>query len=156
SGLLTAVLQNLENQDFGFEQNRRFVARINPMVRLDQLTLLYRRIEESLLRIPGVSAVALAKYSPLGGDNWGAGIWVEGHPAPGPRDNNFASMNRVTAGYLDTTGNPILRGRGISEQDTAASRRVAVINEAFARKFFRNEDPLGKHFGRDGLPPGHY
>jgi predicted permease len=159
SGLLTAALHSLENQDFGFDQDRRIVANTNPRLagyRLDQLTLLYRRIHESLSSIPGVSAVALCKYSPLSGNNWGSGIWVDGHPPPGPRDDNSASMNRVTAGYFDVIGNPILRGRGISEQDTAASRHVAVINEAFARKFFRNEDPLGKHFGRDGMGSGHY
>jgi hypothetical protein len=57
----------------------------------------------------------------------------------------------VTPGYLGVTGNRILRGRDISEQDTAASRHVAVINEAFARKFFRGEDPMGKHFGQHGI-----
>jgi predicted permease len=158
SGLLTAALQSLDNQDFGFDQDRRIVATMNPRFagyRLDQLTLLYRRIHDSLSSIPGVSAVALCKYSPLSGNNWGSSIWVEGHPPPGPRDDNSASMNRVTAGYFDVIGNPILRGRGISEEDTPDSRHVAVINEAFARKFFRNEDPLGKHFGREGMGSGH-
>ena len=157
SGLLTAALQSLENQDFGFSQDRRMVANINPRAagyRLDQLTVLYGRIQESLAPIPGVSAVALCKYSPLSGGNWGGSIWVDGHPAPGPRDDDFASMNRVTAGYLDVIGTPIPRGRGISEQDRASSLHVAVINEAFAGKFFPNEDPLGKHFGRDGWGPG--
>jgi hypothetical protein len=56
---------------------------------------------------------------------------------PGPNDDNFASWDRVTAGYFDVIGTPIVRGRGISEQDTWASRKVAVINEAFARKFFK-------------------
>jgi predicted permease len=159
SGLLTAALHSLENQDFGFDQERRIVAKMNPRLagyRLDQLTLLYRRIHDSLSSIPGVSAVALCKYSPLSGDNWGSGIWVDGHPPPGPRDDNSASLDRVTAGYFDVIGNRILRGRGISEEDTAASRHVAVINEAFARKFFGNEDPLGKHFGRDGMGSGQY
>jgi predicted permease len=159
SGLLTAALHSLEHQDFGFEQDRRFVAKTDPGragYRLEQLTPLYRRIRDSLSSIPGVSAVALVKYSPLSGNNWGSGIWVDGHPPPGPRDDNRASMNRVTAGYFDVIGNPILRGRGISEQDTATSRHVAVINEAFARKFFRNEDPLGKHFGRDFMGLGQY
>src|SRR5438876_3163049 len=159
SGLLTAALHSLENQDFGFDQDRRIVANTNPRLAgygLDQLTPLYRRVHDSLSSIPGVSAVALCKYSPLSGGNWGSGIWVDGHPPPGPRDDNYASLDRVTAGYFNVIGNPILRGRGISEQDTAASRHVAVINEAFARKFFRNEDPLGKHFGRDGMPSGQY
>ncbi len=159
SGLLTAALHSLENQDFGFDQDRRIVANTNPRLagyRLDQLTPLYRRVHDSLSSIPGVSAVALCKYSPLSGGNWGSGIWVDGHPPPGPRDDNYASLDRVTAGYVNVIGNPILRGRGISEQDTAASRHVAVINEALARKFFRNEDPLGKHFGREGMGSGQY
>jgi len=159
SGLLTAALHSLENQDFGFDQDRRIVANTNPRLagyRLDQLTPLYRRVHDSLSSIPGVSAVALCKYSPLSGGNWGSGIWVDGHPPPGPRDDNYASLDRVTAGYFNVIGNPILRGRGISEQDTAASRHVAVINEALARKFFRNEDPLGKHFGREGMGSGQY
>ncbi len=154
SGLLTAALHRLENQDFGFDQDRRIVANIDPRLagyRPDQLTPLYRRIRDSLSSIPGVSAVALCNYSPLNGNNWGGGVWVDGHPPPGPNDDNSASRDRVTSGYFDVIGNPILRGRGISEQDTTTSRHVAVINEAFARKFFKNEDPIGKHFGRDGI-----
>jgi len=74
---------------------------------------------------------------------------------PGPSDDIFAFWDRVTAGYFGVIGNPILRGRGISEQDTASSRHVAVINEAFARKFFKNEDPIGKHFGQHGSGSEH-
>ena len=154
AGLLTATLHNLESQNFGFNQNRRVVVNMNPTLagyRPEQLAPLYRRIEDSLSSIPGVSAVALCTYSPLSGNNWGSGVWVEGRPAPGPKDDNSASRDRVTAGYFDVIGNPILRGRGISRQDTATSPYVAVINEAFARKFFKNEDPIGKHFGRFGI-----
>jgi ABC-type antimicrobial peptide transport system permease subunit len=57
----------------------------------------------------------------------------------------------LTAGYFGAIGNPILIGRGISEQDTATSRHVAVINEAFARKFFKNADPIGKYFAQTGM-----
>jgi predicted permease len=151
SGLLMAALHNLENEDFGFDQDRRIVADMNPRLagyRAVQLTPLYQRIHDSLSSIPGVSAVALCMYSPLSGNNWGAGVWVDGNPGPGPRDDNFAFWDRVTAGYFGVVGHPIIKGRGISEQDTATSQHVAVINEAFARKFFRNEDPIGKHFGR--------
>ena len=77
SGLLTVVLHRLENQDFGFDQDRRIVASMNPMLAgygPDQLTPLYRRIRDSLSIIPGVSAVALCKYSPLSGNNWGSDI----------------------------------------------------------------------------------
>ncbi|MBO0723859.1 MAG: ABC transporter permease, partial [Blastocatellia bacterium] len=159
SGLLTAALHSLDNQDFGFELERRIVAKTEPRLagyRLEKLTPLYRRIHDTLLSIPGVSAVALCHHTPLNGDDWGSGVWVDGHPHPGPGDDNSAFINRVTAGYFDVIGNPILRGRGISDQDTENTRHVAVINEAFARKFFGNEDPLGKHFGRDFMWPGQY
>jgi predicted permease len=150
AGLLTNALQRLENQDFGFEQERRIVVATNPRLagyRADQLPALYRRIHDSIASIPGVSSVALCLYSPQSGRIWGGAAWVEGHPPPGLKDDIFASWDRVTAGYFDVIGNPIVRGRGILEQDAASSRKVAVINEAFARKFFKNEDPIGKHFG---------
>jgi predicted permease len=87
----------------------------------------------------------------MGGNNWGAGVRVDGHPAPGPNQDDYAFWDRVTAGYFDVIANPILRGRGIREQDTAASPRVAVVDEAFVRKFFGNEDPIGKHFGQHDI-----
>ena len=108
SGLLTAALHSLEHQDFGFEQDRRVVANIDPRLagyRTDQLSLLYRRIRDSIANIPGVSSVALCLYSPLVG-GWGAGVWVDGHPPPGPQDDDFSAWDRVTAGYLDVIGNP--------------------------------------------------
>jgi len=154
SGLLLEGLRQLENERFGFEQDRRIVASIEPRLagyKADQLTPMFQRLQESLARIPGIAGVALCTYSPLGGNNWGAGIRVDGHPEPGPQDDNGASWDRVTSGYLGVTGNRILRGRDISEQDVATSRHVAVINETFARKFFRGEDPMGRHFGQHGI-----
>jgi predicted permease len=128
------------------------VVSINPRIagyRAGQLPLLYRRIGDSIGAIPDVSSAALTLYSPQSGGGWGAGIWVDGHSAPGPETDNLAFWTRVTAGYFDVIGTPILKGRGITGQDTAASRHVAVISEAFARKFFGNEDAIGKHFGRE-------
>jgi predicted permease len=151
SGLLTAALHRLETQDFGFDQDRRIIAHMDPRLggyRPGQLTPLFDRIHDSIARIPGVESVALCMYSPLNGNNWGANVWVDGQPPPGPKEDTFASMDRTTAAYFDAVGNPILRGRGIKEQDTAESRHVAVVNEAFARRFFGSQDPVGKHFGR--------
>jgi predicted permease len=158
SGLLTSALGALETQDLGFDQDRRIVAKINPRLagyrpaQLSQLSQLYRRIRDSIAAIPGVSSAALCLYSPPGG-GWGSGVWVDGHPAPGPREDNFSSWDRVSAGYFEAIGTPIVKGRGISEDDTAASRHVAVISEAFARKFFGSEDPIGKHFGQHTEAP---
>jgi predicted permease len=154
AGLLTAALHSLQNQNLGIVLERRIVMNIEPRLAgygYEQLTPLYRRIRDSLSSIPGISAVALCTYSPQNGNQWGGFVWVDGHPAPGPHEDISASWDRITAGYFEATGNPIIRGRGISEQDTATSRHVAVVNEAFAHKFFKNEDPIGKYFGRIGI-----
>ncbi len=154
SGLLTAALRHLEHQDFGFEQEGRTIVNIDPTLggyRAGQLDSLYRHVHDSLAGMPGVASVAICLYSPLAGDSWNSGIFVGGRPAPGPRDDNSSSWDRVSAGYSEAIGTPILQGRDIGFEDTAASRHVAVINQAFARKFFRNENPIGKHFGRTDI-----
>jgi predicted permease len=161
SGLLTAALHRLENQPFGFLQEQRTIVTINPGLvdyQPKQFTPLYARIRDSLSRIPGVSAVAICQYSPLSGNNWGTVVWVNGRPAPGPGDDNVESMvywDRVTPGYFHAIGTQIIKGRGISEEDTAASRHVAVISEAFAHKYFNNENPIGRYFGRPELGSPH-
>jgi predicted permease len=154
SGLLTAALRNLENQNFGFDRKGRTVISIDPQLagyRAEELSMLYQRIHDSVASLPGVSSVALCLYSPLSGDSWNDGIFVDGHPPPGPKQPNTSFFDRVTGGYFAVTGNRILRGRGITDQDTANSPHVAVVNEAFVRRFFKGEDPIGKHFGRSEL-----
>jgi predicted permease len=149
SGLLTSALRALETQDFGFAQDRRIVAKMNPRLAgylPAQLPQLYRRIHDAVVNIPGVSSTALCLYAPPGG-GWGSAVWVDGQPAA-PKEDNVGLWDRVTPGFFDATGTLVVKGRGISEDDTAASRHVAVVNEAFARKFFKNADPIGKHFGR--------
>lgn len=159
SGLLTAALHSLENQKFGFAQERRTIVSIDARLagyRGDQLTELFQRIHDALLSVPGVSSAAIAMYSPLDdAHNWAGSVWVDGRPAPGPNDDVTSSWDRVTPGYFDVIGNPILRGRGITEEDTATSRHVAVINEAFARRFFKDEDPMGKYFAPTGIGTSH-
>jgi predicted permease len=154
SGLLTVALRNLENQDFGFDQNRRIVVNVDPQLagyQAGQLTGLYRRIHDSILGVSGVLSVAVSSYSPQSGDSWNDSVWVDGRPAPGPKDDLLSSFDRLTPGYFDVIGNPIIKGRAIAERDTETSQHVAVINEAFARKFFPHQDPIGKHFGRSEI-----
>jgi predicted permease len=151
AGLLGEALLHLEHQNFGFDQDRRIVVTMNPRLggyRAAQLPQLYRRILDSFAGRPSVSSVALCAYSPLSGGTWGSSVAFDGRPAPGPANESFSMWNRVSPGYFDVIGTPIVRGRGISAQDTPASPKVAVINETFARKYFPNEDPIGKHFGR--------
>jgi predicted permease len=150
-GLLTESLRNLEHQPFGFETEGRLIVKIDPALAgytADRLDGLYRMLKERLQQIPGVQSVSFSLYSPMSDVNWSSGISVEGRPAPtNPEDFDGASWVRVSADYFETIGTRLVRGRFIDERDTAGSHHIAVINEAFARKFFPQEDPLGKHFG---------
>jgi predicted permease len=152
AGLLTQSLRNLEHQKFGIVTGNSYVLHLSPEgagYTADRLPALYREIEDRFSALPGVATVALAMYSPLEGDNWSEGIYVEGHPAPEARDPHWATWDRVSPHFLDALGVPILRGRGLTEQDTATSRRVAIVDQAFVKKFFPNEDPIGRHFGTE-------
>ncbi len=151
AGLLTKSLQNMEHQDFGIQRANRYVLRLDPLgagYQPEKLAALHQALETQLGAIPGMQKVGLAMYSPLdGGGGWTDGVFIPGRPMPGPNDDNDALLNRVSPGFLAAIGQPVLRGRGIRESDSANSALVAVVNQAFAKKFFPNEDPIGRHFG---------
>ncbi len=152
--LLGQSLRNLEHQNFGFETQGRYIAWINPMLgnyKQEQMEPMFRQIDERLLRNPGVRMVAPALYAPMTGDSWNDGIRVEGRPEPGAKEDTSAGWARVMPGFFEALGAKMLRGRSIQEQDTAATRNVAVINEAFAKRFFKDENPIGQHFGEDKI-----
>jgi predicted permease len=150
AAMLSQSLGNLEHQHFGFEIKDHYLASFDAHsagYQPEQLDLLYRRILDRMQRIPGLKGVAAATYGPMSGDSWNEGIRVQGKPEPHEADNWDATWTRVTPGFFSTLGNPILSGREITEQDTANSPLVAVVNEAFAKKYFKGENPIGRHFG---------
>ncbi len=149
--LMTRSLGNLQHQNFGIQTANRYVFHLDPAgagYTVDRLPDLYRQIHDRFSALPGIKSVALAMYSPLEGDNWSDGIFVQGHPLPRADDSGtWATWDRVSPSFLDTIGVPVLRGRGLTDQDTPATQPVAVVNQAFVKRFFPNEDPIGKHFG---------
>ncbi len=152
--LLGRSLRNLEHQDFGFEARGRYIAWINPMLgnyKPEQMEPMFRQIDDSLLRIPGVRMVAPALYAPMTGDSWNEAIRIEGRPEPPAREDTGASWARVMPGFFETIGAKIVLGRPIIDADTAATRKVAVVNQAFARRFFKDQNPIGQHFGIDRI-----
>ncbi len=147
AGLLTQTLRNLQNQSFGFETAGRLMIRVDPSLAgytPDKLYGLYQQLQTRLPQIPGVLSAAYSLYSPMRGDNWSWGIKLEGHPAD---ERNGASWDRISPHYFETIGTRLLRGRVIGEQDTPTSRRIAVVSQTFARKFYPKGDAIGKHFG---------
>jgi predicted permease len=150
AALLGQSLRNLQHQNFGFETQGRYIAWIDPQLgnyKAEQMELMFRQIDDRLQQIPGVRMVAPALYAPMTGDSWNNGIRVEGRPEPGAKDDTGAGFVRVMPRFFDALGAKIVSGRPITEEDTAATRKVAVINEAFAKRFFKNQNPIGQHFG---------
>jgi putative ABC transport system permease protein len=152
--LLGRSLRNLEHQNFGFETQGRYIAWINPMLgnyKLEQMEPMFLQIDDRLLRIPGTRMVAPALYAPMTGDSWNDGIRIEGRPEPGAKEDTGASWARVMPGFFETIGAKVLLGRPITDADTAATRKVAVVNQAFVKRFFKDQNPIGQHFGMGKL-----
>jgi macrolide transport system ATP-binding/permease protein len=146
AGLLGRSLQKLEAQDFGVRIEGRYVVALAPsltMVAPEELPSMYARMQERLLRIPGVLNAAFSLYAPMSGDNWSGHIAVEGHA-----ERVMASWNRVSPRYFDTVGTPVLRGRAFDERDRPGSPLVTVVTQSFARKFFGDTDPIGRRIGQ--------
>jgi predicted permease len=151
AGLLTQSLRNMQGQNFGFETPNRYILHFDPQMagyKPAQLEALYRQLHESLSAIPGINQVSFSLYSPMEGNNWGETVYIEGQPAPPPDSNvNQASWVRVSAGYFETLGIKTIQGRSFNEQDSPSAQRVAVVNQTFAKHFFKDDNPIGKHFG---------
>jgi predicted permease len=150
--MLARSLNKLEHQDFGYQvQNRVEVDMNRPPATYTQpqLASLYRQLEEHLNRLPGIQGSGMALYNPLT-DNWGELIMVAGHPPAKLNEESGASWDRVSANYLQNLGMPILRGRAFTAADNETTAPVAIVNEAFVKRFFKStEEPLDQHFGLD-------
>jgi predicted permease len=150
--MLARSLNKLEHQDFGYQIPGRVEVLLNrppATYSLGKLAALYRELEERLSHLPGVQGAGLALYNPLT-DNWGELIFVKGHPAPKFNENGGASWNRVSANYLQNFGMILRRGRMFTAADNETSENVAIVNETFVKRFFKDhEDPIDQHFGLD-------
>jgi putative ABC transport system permease protein len=104
----------------------------------------YRNLTERLSAIPGVLSVAEVGFTPVSGSGWDNTIGPENAPAAG--SNKQAWFNRAGPGYFKTMGIGILAGREFNDLDTASSTKVAIVNEAFARKYFHGVNPVGHTF----------
>ena len=154
AALLGRSLRNLEHQDFGFETEGRYIVWINPMLsnyKPEEMLPIFKEVDDRLRQIPGVRTVAPALYAPMTGDSWNDGIRIQGRPEPGAKEDTGAGWSRVMPGFFEALGAKMILGRPITEEDTDATRKIAVVNEAFVKKFFKGQNPIGQHFGPDKL-----
>src|SRR3954467_15003897 len=158
AGLLTRSLNNMQHRNFGFDTTNRYILHIDPQMagyKSDRLEPLYRQLKENISAIPGVQQVSFSLYSPMEGDNWGEGVYIDGEPPPPPgTPDHGASWLRTSPGYFDTIGTKIVEGRAINEQDTPTTRAVALVNRFFEQKYFKDGHAIGKHFSDDLKHPG--
>jgi predicted permease len=152
AGLLSKSLVNLQDQQFGFNPRHVLLVGTTPRIagyQLAQLPSLYQSVLERLNHLPGVRSATVAAYSPLSGYSSTGDVSVQGRPRLHGKD---ADVQRESVGpnYAETLGLRVLLGREIGPQDTAASPRVAMVNEAFVRRFLPGADPIGQHFGFGG------
>jgi predicted permease len=158
AALFLRSLQALVQVDVGYDRDSILVARIDPRssgYTISDLPALYTRVFERLARLPGVVGVS-ASTTLFSGRNRGE-FSIEGY-TPRPDEQMTTLKEWVTTDYFRTVGLAIKQGRGFGPEDSANSRRVSVINETMARRYFRNQNPIGNrlsmgsgNFDRDGF-----
>jgi putative ABC transport system permease protein len=100
---------------------------------------------ERVKALPNVKSASAINHLPLGGDIWSLGFHIEGRPAALPGEKPSAVYRIIRPNYFQTMNATLIKGRDFTERDNENSTRVAIINESFARRYFANEDPIGKH-----------
>jgi predicted permease len=157
AGLLIRSLANLENQNLGFSPQHVLLVRIDPELagyKSEQLPGLYRELLDHIGALPEVRSASIGTTSPMSGGATAADISVEGQARrPG---ENTSELVAVGPQYFETEGMRIVAGRGISSRDTATSPPIAVVNQAFARRFLPKARSVGRRFslGSRFMAPG--
>ena len=151
AGLFTRSLYNISNVDLGLRTEGLVTFRIAPVLNgytNQQSAQFFERLEDALGAAPGVTAVTSSMVPALAGSNWGTGVAVQGF-ATGPDIDNGSRYNEVGSAYFKTMGISLIAGRDFVRSDGPGAPRVAIVNEAFAKKFNLGTDVVGKRIGID-------
>ena len=148
AGLFVRSLSNLRAVELGLEKNELLLtdvrtSRHTPQER-DQF---WSQLPGRIAALPGIKSAALAGDAVFGNGGWNQTIWVE---RSGPPNGVRVSDNWVGAGFFATVGIPIRLGREFRNSDTSGAPLVAVVNEAFAHRFWPTDSPIGRRFGDRG------
>jgi putative ABC transport system permease protein len=149
AGLFVRTLRNLKNLDLGFTTDHLVTFMVDPKLagyEDGRTNTLYQEILDKLSNLFGVQSAAATNDPELANNNWGYNITIAGYrPAEGEHMN--VEWARISPGYFSTMKMPLLAGREIDQSDRLGTRKVAVVNEGFARHYFeRPQDALGRYF----------
>jgi len=153
AGLFLKSLVNVSRVDLGLAAENIVTFGISPELNgydFDSSRDLFERAEAEFAAIPGVTSVSLAIVPLLGGSSWGTDVAVEGFQS-GPGIDSNSRLNKIGAGYFSTLGIPLLSGREFDQGDVGDEISVAIVNEAFARKFEMDpRETVGKWMSDQG------
>jgi predicted permease len=152
AGLFAHSLFNLKRQDLGVRPDHVLEFSISPELNRytpPQTTSLVERIRKSMESLPGVGSASASEMPLLANSNSTSNITVQGYNTQEDEDMNV-SQDWVGPEFLATMGIPLLNGREFTEADSSTAPKVAIINEAMARRFFTGRNPVGQHFGFGG------
>jgi len=154
AGLLLRSLRNLQNVDLGYERDRLLMVRVDPItagIKTTEGTVrVMNELEERLSHLPGVKGVAVSELGLFSGADGSTTLKIENFTPASEEDRNVA-FDRVGPGFFSVIGIPVLMGREIGAQDTAASQRVAVVDESFQRHYFQGANPIGRKLWVDDV-----
>jgi predicted permease len=154
AGLFTRSLMNVTRVDLGLKIDNLLTFGISPELNAytpERSRQLFERLEQELAALPGVTAVTASLVPAIGSSNWGSDVNVQGFQA-GPDTDKNARFNQVGPGYFRAMGIPLLAGREFTAADAGKSPQVAIVNEAFAKKFNLGRDAVGKFMSDDTGP----
>ena len=153
ASLLGQSLYRLLNVDLGFEPDRLATVQVAaPGARFEsdeQQIRLGREVASRVASLPGVQSVALVDLLPVSFN--GNTNWIRFHGRPYNGEHNEVNSRVVSAGYFTTVRARLLRGRRFTEADSADAPHVVIINRTLAKKYYPDEDPIGKRYGDTSL-----
>ncbi len=155
AGLFVKSLANVSRIDLGIKADHLVMFSVSPLLngyKSEQSRALFERMEDEVGALPGVTAVSSSMVPLIAGSNWGSSVSVEGFEA-GPDTDTSARYNEVGPGYFQTLGILLLAGRDFTRADTLDAPKVAVVNEAFAKKFNLGREAVGKRMKVGGSSP---
>jgi predicted permease len=155
AGLFVKSLANLKNTHTGFRDIDNLVTfQVDPALNgydLPRLRIFYKQLLERVRTVPGVKSAGYASVPLLHGWEWDSTMSVEGHQAKDGEDMQ-AFMNSISPGYWQAMGIPLHEGRDFDLRDEGDRVSVAIVNRKFARHFFGEKSPIGRHVGFGGGP----
>jgi predicted permease len=152
AGLFVKSLMNVARVDLGFNPDNVITFSISPQqsgYTPERSRVLFERATEELAALPGVASVSSDMVGVVAGNSWGNDVLVEGYPR-GPDVDSNARFNEVGPEYLRTLGIPLIAGREFTRADNLGAPKVALVNEAFAKKFNLGREAVGKRIGTNG------